>query len=301
MDPLERVNIHKDTSYFLMLAAEKRGHQVFYLDPSDIAIDHGQVMAVLKRVRVREDIQKPFEPLFTSSESLDSIDVVWIRTDPPVDRTYVYLTLLLDLLPPTVRVINRPSTIRNWNEKLVSLRYPEWIPATLVARDGKTIRAFAMKFPRVTVKPIDGHGGNGIFFAKATDPDFEEKLQAATHKGRHWIIVQEYLEDAHEGDKRILLLNGEPLGAILRVHKEGFELNNLDQGGSATSSYLTERDKAICHALGDDLRQHGVVLAGIDVIGGLLIEINITSPTGLQEMVRFDGRRYHEEIIKSLE
>ena len=301
MDPLERVKTNKDTSYFLMLAAEQRGHEVFYLNPSRINVDQGRVTANLTRVKVSEDGKHPFEVLSSGWEYLDIVDIVWIRTDPPVDRSYVYVTLLLDLLPSTVRVINRPSAIRDWNEKLSSLRYQDWIPRTLVARDIQSIEDFAKKFPRITIKPIDGHGGLGIMFAAVKDPGFREKIRVATNSERHWMIVQEYLEEAQEGDKRILLLNGQPLGAILRVHKKGFELNNLDQGGTAVASFLSDRDRAICAALKNDLRVNGIIFAGVDVIGGMLIEINITSPTGLQEMTRFDQQSYHHDIIKSLE
>lgn len=301
MDPLERVKAYKDTSYFLMLAADRRGHEVFYLNAVDLALDHDQVMASLQRLHVNDDVDDPFAVEPARWQALDEMDVVWIRTDPPVDRSYFYATLLLDLLPERVRVVNRPSTIRDWNEKLAALRYPNCTPPTLVARDNGRIRAFTEQFSRATIKPIDGHGGSGIIFVTAADPDFDSKIDKATRRGRHWVIVQEYLEAANDGDKRILLLDGRPLGAILRLHADGVELNNLDQGGTAVASSLTDRDCAICQALGDDLRSHGVVFAGIDVIGGMLIEVNITSPTGLQEMTRFDGRPYHDEIIASLE
>lgn len=271
------------------------------MNAADLAIDHDRVMALLRPVRVNEDIDNPFIAGISEWQALDRMDVVWIRTDPPVDRSYVYTTLLLDLLPQHVRVINSPSTIRDWNEKLVALRYPDWTPRTLVARDNVRIRAFAEEFSRVTIKPIDGHGGSGVIFVTAADSDLESTLNDATYQGRHWVIVQEYLEAAHDGDKRILLLDGQPLGAILRLHADGVELNNLDQGGTAVASTLTDRDRAICHALSNDLQAHGVVFAGIDVIGGMLIEVNITSPTGLQEMTRFDDRPYHEVIIASLE
>jgi len=156
---------------------------------------------------------------------------------------------------------------------------------------------------RITVKPVDGHGGKGIIFLEKNTPQEQRKqqLSEATHQERHWVIAQEYLPAAREGDKRILLLDGQPLGAILRVHAEGVELNNLDQGGSAQPSELTERDKQICALMQQDLVDHGVRFAGIDVIGGMLIEVNITSPTGLQEMSRFDRRDHHLRIIETLE
>tara|TARA_B100000029_G_C17532952_1_gene943907 strand:- start:656 stop:1564 length:909 start_codon:yes stop_codon:yes gene_type:complete len=301
MDPLDRVNPSKDTSYFLMLGAQERGHDVYYVNPSHLSIDNGRVITKLVRVQVNQSHLKPFLILRTGWEYLDDVDVVWIRTDPPVDRSYFYATLLLDFLPSTVRVINRPSTIRDWNEKLAALKYRDWTPSTMVTCDIESIIDFSKEYKRLTIKPLDGHGGNGIIFVRSSDRDFIEKIQMATNGGKHWVIVQEYLEAAQEGDKRILLLNGKPIGAMLRLHKEGHELNNLDQGGTPIRAALDSRDLTICETLENDLRKNGVVFAGIDIIGGRLIEINITSPTGLQEMSRFDGKSYHYDVIKSLE
>ncbi len=301
MDPLEEVKTHKDTSYFLMLAASERGHQVYYLDAGDLFVKDSSVMATAQRVNVQDHPQIPFEPESEESVLMGDMDVVWIRTDPPVDRAYFYMTMLLDLLPESVKVINRPSTVRDWNEKLAALYYPQFTPATMVARHSGQISDFVHQHGRTTLKPVDGHGGAGILFVDAKQPDLESQIRLATHDGSHWVIVQQYLDAAKEGDKRILLLNGEPLGAILRLHAEGVELNNLDQGGEALASEIIDRDREICAGLKADLVSRGVVFAGIDVIGGMLIEINITSPTGLQEMSRHDNRSYHKEIIGSLE
>ena len=301
MDPLDRVKAHKDTSYFLMLAACERGHQVYYLDAGDLYVTDSSVMATAQRVNVQDDPQVPFEPESEEPVLMADMDAVWIRTDPPVDRAYFYMTMLLDLLPPPVKVINRPSTIRDWNEKLAALQYPQFTPTTMVARHSAQIVDFVHQHGRTTLKPVDGHGGAGILFVDAEQSDLESQIRLATHGGSHWVIVQQYLDAAKEGDKRILLLNGEPLGAILRLHAEGVELNNLDQGGEALASEIIDRDREICAGLKTDLVSRGVVFAGIDVIGGMLIEINITSPTGLQEMSRHDHRSYHKEIIESLE
>jgi glutathione synthase len=301
MDPLEAVKTHKDTSYFLMLAACEQGHQVYYLDAGDLYVKDSSVMATAQRVNVQDDPQVPFEPEPEEPVLMADMDAVWIRTDPPVDRAYFYMTMLLDLLPSSVKVINRPSTIRDWNEKLAALQYPQFTPATMVARHSAQIVDFVHQHGRTTLKPVDGHGGAGILFVDAEQPDLESQIRLATHGGSHWVIVQQYLDAAKEGDKRILLLNGEPLGAILRLHAEGVELNNLDQGGEALASEIIDRDREICAVLKTDLVSRGVVFAGIDVIGGMLIEINITSPTGLQEMSRHDNRSYHKEIIASLE
>ncbi|MGB1612061.1 MAG: glutathione synthase [Arenicellales bacterium] len=303
MDPLDRVKAHKDTTYFLMLAARARGHEVFYIDPGALVLRHNAVFAMASRVEVLADMKRPFEVKETQTLALESMDAVWIRQDPPFDRRYLYVTLILDYLPSQVQVINRPSTIRDWNEKLAALRYPELTPRTLVSRSQAEIEAFLQDQDRITVKPVDGHGGKGIIFLEKNTPQeqLKQQLYEATHQEQHWVIAQEYLPAAREGDKRILLLDGQPLGAILRVHAEGVELNNLDQGGSAQPSELTERDKQICALMQQDLVDHGVRFAGIDVIGGMLIEVNITSPTGLQEMSRFDRRDHHLRIIETLE
>jgi glutathione synthase len=264
-------------------------------------VKDSSVIATAQRVNVQDDPQVPFQPESAEPVLLADMDAVWIRTDPPVDRAYFYMTMLLDLLPAHVKVVNRPSTIRDWNEKLAALQYPQFIPATMVARHSAQIIDFVHQHGRTTLKPIDGHGGAGIIFVDAEQADLESQIRLVTHGDSHWVIVQQYLDAAKEGDKRILLLNGEPLGAILRLHAEGVELNNLDQGGEALASKLLDRDREICAGLKADLVSRGVVFAGIDVIGGMLIEINITSPTGLQEMSRHDNRSYHKEIMASLE
>ncbi|MDP7522488.1 MAG: glutathione synthase [Arenicellales bacterium] len=301
MDPLERVKPWKDTSYYLMLAACQRGHQVCHINPSTLSLDHDRVSAGSVSVDVTSSHQTPFRIIAESREWLDQSDVVMVRTDPPFDRRYFYITLMLDLLPASTRVINRPSTLRDWNEKLAALYFPSLTPQTLVSCQHQEIVDFISSHGRTTLKPVDGHGGKGVVFVSEEDPQRDELISQSTNGGKHWIIAQRYLPEASEGDKRILLLNGEPLGAILRVHAEGEELNNLDAGGSAQKSTLNERDLEICAALQRPLQERGVYFAGIDIIGGQLIEINVTSPTGLQELSQFNSEDYHHQIIAGLE
>lgn len=301
MDPLETVKAYKDTSYYIMLAAAERGHDVYYLDQSSLRVERSVLHAVVSHVDVHENNDKPFTVKDTLDVDMSMMDVVLIRTDPPFDRTYFYTTLLLDLLPASTRVVNRPSGLRNWNEKLAALYYPDLTPDTLITRSDSDIMAFAAKHERVTLKPIDGHGGLGIHFIQADSSDAAEKISEVTHGGSHWIIAQEYLPEATVGDKRVLLLDGEPMGAILRVHGAGAELNNLDQGGSANEVDLDDDDLNICAAIRQGLVREGIVFSGIDVIGGKLIEINVTSPTGLQEMSRFADVPFHHRIIERLE
>jgi glutathione synthase len=300
MDPLQGVKAWKDTSYFLMLAAYQRGHKVAYLDQRDLFLEHDQLMARVKWLKVLDDQQNPFEVIREEVFNMSGLDVIWLRTDPPFDRRYFYTTLFLDFLPASVKTINRPSIVRDWNEKLGAIHFPELTPQTCVSNRAADIKRFAAQFERLTIKPIDGYGGKGIFFyTPEKEPD--ALLDTATHDGAHWVIAQEYLPEAKQGDKRILLVNGEPIGAILRVHAPGQELNNMDMGGQAVEVELDDDDLAICGALKPHLIDKGGFFVGIDVIGGKLIEINVTSPTGLQELSRFSGVAHHHNMIEALE
>jgi glutathione synthase len=300
MDPLQGVKPWKDTSYFLMLAAYQRGHEVAYLDQRDLHLEHNQLMARVKWLNVFDDNDKPFEVIREDVFNLSGMDVIWLRTDPPFDRRYFYTTLFLDFLPVSVKVVNRPSCVRDWNEKLGAIHFPKLTPKTCVSNKVSEIKQFANQFERLTIKPVDGYGGKGIFFyTPGKEPD--SLLDKATHQGAHWVIAQEYLPAAAQGDKRILLVNGEPIGAILRVHAQGQELNNMDMGGQAVEIELDEDDLEICVALKPHLIEKGAFFVGIDVIGGKLIEINVTSPTGLQELSRFSGVTHHHNMIEALE
>ncbi len=299
MDPLESVKAYKDTTYFLMLAAHERNHEVFYFNQNSMRVVDGAPLAHLERVIVHDSSDCPFSVVDAAERQLGGMDAIFVRTDPPVDRSYIYSTLLLDLLGGSTVVVNRPSGIRNWNEKLAALFYPDVTPATVVTRSKSEIRSCAERHGRLTLKPIDGHGGEGIVFFEPGDAD--SAIDQLTLGGRHLIIAQEYLHAADAGDKRVHLLNGEPFGCILRMHAEGKELNNLDQGGQAMPAQIDETDRSICDTIKDGLIEQGIFYAGIDVIGGKLIEINVTSPTGLQELCRFDGVPYHHRIVAALE
>ena len=301
MDPLESVKPWKDTTYYLMLAAAERGHEVFACAQLDLCLRHDALTANATRVETRPDPERPF--LIEGSEvvALDAVDCVWERTDPPFNRRYLYASLLLDFLPRRVRVINRPGAVRDWNEKLAALKFPDLTPETLVTARVADLEAFLEECGRVALKPVDGHGGKGIEFCDAADADRASRFARVTDGERRWVIAQRYLAGARDGDKRVLLLDGEPLGAILRLHAEGRELNNLDAGGSAYPTELTPRDVEICRRVGPALRDAGITFAGIDVIDGCLIEVNVTSPTGIQEADRFSGRGLHHRVLERLE
>ncbi len=299
MDPIEEIKPWKDTTYFLMKACTERGHEVCYLDQRDLHARHDQLFGRVNWLQIHDDENNPYSITHSETIAFSGVDAVWIRTDPPFDRRYFYTTLLLELLPASVRVINCPKGIRNYNEKISALKFPDLTPHTLVTSNIDEIAEFTKQYGRVTIKPIDGFGGKGIVFLEAGDSI--DDLEIHVQDNHRWVIVQEYLPAAMQGDKRILLLDGEPLGAILRVHADGQDLNNMDAGGTAHASKLTSRDKDICRVLKNPLKDEGIFFAGIDIIGDKLIEINVTSPTGLQEMVRFDGIDYHHRIIRELE
>jgi len=299
MDPLDTVKPWKDTTYFLMRACIEKDHEVCYLDQRSLWLKHDQLHARVQWVDVHDDHERPFTVKREADIALSETDAVWLRTDPPFNRRYFYTTLLLDYLPKTTIVVNRPSGVRNWNEKLAALVYPEYTPQTLVTNRVDNIKQFAERHGRVTVKPLDGFGGKGILFHRSGED--EAGLEQATHGGAHWVIAQAYVEAASHGDKRILLLEGEPLGAILRLHAEGEELNNLDAGGTAHPADLDAGDIEICAAMKQGLIEQGIIFAGIDIIGGKLIEVNVTSPTGLRELSRFSGEDFHHRIIAALE
>ena len=257
-----------------------------YADPGWLRLEHERLHARVQWLELqRQPEEKPFTIRLDGPPRSKRLTLSGCARIRPFDRRYLYTTLLLDFLPDSTRVVNRPQGVRDWNEKLAALAFPEFTPQTLVSNDVDEIVAFAERFERITVKPVDGHGGKGIVFH--TSGEDTEPLHGATRAGGHWVIAQEYLPSARDGDKRILLLEGEPLGAILRVHAEGVELNNLDQGGSANPAELTPRELEICRTFKPELERRGIFFVGIDVIGEMLIEVNVTSPTGLQEMSRF--------------
>ncbi|MGB5708822.1 MAG: glutathione synthase [Arenicellales bacterium] len=299
MNPLSSVKAWKDTTYYIMKACQERGHQVCYLDQQWLWLNHDQLYAKVQWLRVNQDDAEPFTILSEQTIALSQTDAVWLRTDPPFDRRYFYTTILLDYLPEKTRVLNRPDGVRNWNEKLAALKFPAYTPRTIVTNDIDQIKKFAAEQEKITVKPMDGFGGKGIVFYTSGDDD--SVLHQATHQGSHWVIAQEYLVAASQGDKRILILNGEPMGAILRLHAEGVELNNLDQGGSAHAAKINDQEMEICRALKPGLIEEGVFFVGLDIIGDKLIEVNVTSPTGLQELCRFNQQDYHHQMIEALE
>lgn len=284
MDPIERVDIDKDTTFGFMLAARARGHELFYCNLEHLFAEGGEGWAHAAPLHVRDDHHDFYSFGPWVDARLDDFDSVWMRKDPPVDRAYLHATHLLDLAGDAL-VVNNPSGVRYANEKIYALQFPEFCPETLVTRDLAAIkRRLADKGEPLIVKPVDGHGGAGIFLLRPDDRNVASILETLTEEGARWVMVQQYIPEAREGDKRIILIDGEPLGAILRTPREDDNRGNIHVGGTVTHVELTARDKAICAAVGPRLRQDGLWFVGLDVIGGYLTEINVTSPTGIREV-----------------
>lgn len=299
MDSMETVKFEKDTSWILMVAAAQRGLEVHHLFQENLFLEDGVAKGRTQVVTVNSP--DSFDMSEGQVIELSKMKAVIIRKDPPFDRRYFYSTLLLDFLPPTTKVINRPQALRDWNEKLSALKYPEFCPRTLISGRGEEILEFAKNHGDVILKPVDGHGGRDIHRLNISQRDeLMIIIKRLTHDGSRKIVVNPYLKEAEQGDKRILLVDGKPLGGILRKAEKPGALNNLDQGGKAVPCELTERDLEVCARLGPDLVQNGLFFVGIDMLGPWLTEINVTSPTGLQELIRFSSVDHHLAVIDEL-
>lgn len=299
MDPLEQALPDKDTSYALMRSAARLGHRCHVALDSSVSLDGTVPWASTREVAVPGREGAPFEYLSAAAlRRIDSFRCVWIRTDPPFDLAYVEVTWILERVDRSkTLVVNDPAGIRGANEKLYALRFPELCPPSLVSSDRRLLRQFVEKHQEVVLKPLGGAGGSGILFAQQGMRGLNALIEVATEGGRR-CEAQAYVQGAVQGDKRILLLEGEPLGAILRVHGAGEERNNLHLGGHAEPATLDSSDRTIVAALAPALVRDGLHFTGIDVIGGKLTEVNVTSPTGIQEMERFDGRDLCVQVIR---
>ena len=288
MDPIEKMIVSHDTSLALMVEAQARGHEVWWFSPNDLFYEAGLVKARSRRVSVSFDEAKHFQTLETVSRVVEEFDVVLVRQDPPFDMGYISNTYLLELVKTLV--INPPLGIRNISEKMSILRFPELTPKTWVGQDIDALEAFAKSFDQVVLKVLFLMGGDGVIKLSANSADFRAKAQAfMAAAGREPILAQEFLAAVSGGDKRVFVIEGEPFAALRRVPKEGDFRANLHVGGQALAGELDDADRAIAAAVALLLRREGIVFAGLDVIAGKLIEINVTSPTLAQELKRLSG------------
>ncbi len=301
MDPISGVDINADSSFRLAEEAQARGHELFYYGPDQLAYEEGKITARGHRMTVQRVADEPAVLQPEEVVDLADFDVIWLRQDPPFDMHYITTTHLLDRLAGQVLVVNDPFWVRNYPEKLLVLNFPDLTPPTTVARDLRTIRAFKERHGDVILKPLYGNGGAGVFKLDAQDRNLSSLHELFTGFSREPLIVQKYLPDVTAGDKRVILVDGEPVGAINRVPAAGEVRSNMHVGGRPEKVELTARDLEICKAIGPTLRDKGQIFVGIDVIGDYLTEINVTSPTGIQELERFDGINVAEKIWRAIE
>jgi glutathione synthase len=301
MDPITGVDINADSSFRLAEEAQARGHELFYYGPDQLAYEEGRITARGHWMTVQRVAEQPAVLGERVQVDLSEMDVIWLRQDPPFDMHYITTTHLLDRLKDEVLVVNDPFWVRNSPEKLLVLNFPDLTPPTAIARDLETIRAFKARHGDVILKPLYGNGGAGVFRLDAADRNLSSLYELFTGFSREPLIVQKYLPAVTKGDKRVILVDGEPVGAINRVPAAGEVRSNMHVGGRPEKVALTDRDREICARIGPVLRDKGQVFVGIDVIGDWLTEINVTSPTGLQELERFDGTNVAEKIWQAIE
>ncbi|MBS0125531.1 glutathione synthase [Thetidibacter halocola] len=301
MDPITGVNIDADSSFRLAEEAQKRGHELFYYGPDQLAYEEGRITARGHWMTVQRVKGTPAILGARAHVELADMDVVWLRQDPPFDMHYITTTHLLDRLRDQTLVVNDPFWVRNFPEKLLVLNFPQLTPPTTVARDLETLREFRARHGDIILKPLYGNGGAGVFKLTSGDGNLSSLHELFTGFSREPLIAQKYLPDVSKGDKRVILVDGEPVGAINRVPATGEVRSNMHVGGRPEKVGLTDRDHEICAAIGPTLREHGQVFVGIDVIGDWLTEINVTSPTGIQELERFDGINVAEKIWQVIE
>lgn len=286
MDDIARINITKDTSFALLLEAQRRGYQTLYLNETQLFVEQGRAGAMLRPVTVRDQRSDWFTLGETRVHAFGPDDVVLMRADPPVDPDYVHATYLLELAEAAgALVVNRPRALRDFNEKLAIFHFPEWIPETLVSASHKQIRQFVRTCGVAVLKPLDGMGGRGIFLARHDDPNLNSMLESLTGGELRPAMAQAYLPEIKDGDKRVLVIAGRPVDHVLARIPGGEDFRgNLARGGRGEGRPLSDADRAIAEAVGPMLLEHGIYLAGLDVIGDRLTEVNVTSPTCIREL-----------------
>lgn len=289
MDPIADIDIRGDTSFRLALEAQARGHRLFIYHPEDLSWQDGRLFARGNWASLRDEIGNHVTLEDSCIEDLAHMDVILLRQDPPFDMQYITTTHLLEKLPPSCLVVNDPAEVRNAPEKILVTDFQELMPPTLISRDANAIKAFRATHKDIIVKPLYGNGGAGVFRLSPADQNLNALLEMFFAQSREPVMVQRFEPAVSAGDKRIILVEGEPVGAINRVPAEGEARSNMHVGGRPEPIALSARDREICAALGPTLRDRGLIFVGIDVIGDYLTEINVTSPTGIREIERFSG------------
>jgi len=301
MDPIEGINIDADSTFALALEAQARGHALFHYLPQQLAFVHARLYASARRLEVRRQKGNHFTLGAPENMDLATMDVVLMRQDPPFDMAYITATHLLEHIHPATLVVNDPVHVRNAPEKLFVTHFNELMPPTLITSDRARILEFRKEHKDIILKPLYGNGGAGVFHVGPDDENINAMLEQFTQLYREPVIVQRYVPEVRQGDKRIILVDGEPAGAVARLPAAGEARANFHAGGSAVKTTLTARDREICTLIGPALKERGLVFVGIDVLGDYLTEINVTSPTGIQEINRLDGVRIEAQIWDAIE
>ena len=301
MDPIDRINISADSTFALALEAQARGHKLHYYLPRALSMKDGRVTAKVSPLTVRRESGNHFTLGEISPCDLSDMDVVLMRQDPPFDMSYITATHLLERIHPATLVVNDPKEVRNAPEKLFVTQFEGVMPPTLISSDEQEIRAFRTAHKDIIVKPLYGNGGAGVFRIRPDDENLNALLELFTELYREPVIAQAYVPEVRQGDKRIILVDGVAVGAINRIPAEGEARSNMHVGGKAVKTDMTAREAEICEIIGPELKARGLIFVGIDVIGGYLTEINVTSPTGIQEIDRFNGSNLSGLIWDAIE
>ncbi len=288
MDPIEGIAFKKDTSLALLDAAQRKGWQLFYLEQADLALDQGRAMANMCELKVKMDPENWFEKGEKKWGPLADMDAVLMRKDPPFDNQYIYSTYILERAQSEgTLIVNDPRSLRDCNEKIFATQFPQCCPAVLVTQSAERLRAFHKEHGDVIFKPLDGMGGTSIFRLKENDPNISVIIETLTKYGVEPIMAQKFIPEIKQGDKRILIIDGEPVShALARIPAKGETRGNIAAGGRGVTQPLTERDLWIAKEIGPTLKEKGLIFVGIDVIGDYLTEINVTSPTCVREISR---------------
>jgi glutathione synthase len=301
MDPIESIDINGDSTFVMGLEAQARGHAVWHYLPNALSLKDGRVTAKARRLELRRELGRHFTLGDFETIELSKMDVVLMRQDPPFDMAYITATHILEHIHPKTLVVNDPAQVRNAPEKLFVTHFEGVMPPTLITSDPAAIFNFREEHEDIIIKPLFGNGGAGVFHLKPGDENLSSLLELFSQFYREPVIAQRYLPEVRDGDKRIILIDGEPAGAIDRVPAAGEARANMHVGGKAIKATLSDRDLEICKTIGPALRERGLLFVGIDVIGNYLTEINVTSPTGLQEINAFDGAKLEAQIWDAIE
>ena len=301
MDPLEGLSLEDDTTLAIIEECLLRNYKIWHFLPKDVSYINGEVVASSRIIlELNRDLQPGFKTSDLISKNLKELDLIFLRQDPPFDMSYITSTFLLEYIEDEVKIVNKPSEVRNAPEKLFLNRWRDLTPETIITKNISEINSFRKKHKKIILKPLYGNGGNGVFFLDKNDKNFNSLIEIFLDTHPEQFILQEYLPNIKFGDKRIILINGKPEGAINRIPSENDIRANLHVGGKATKTFISNKEMEICESIGPELIQRGLLLVGIDIIGNKLTEINVTSPTGFREVQKFSNINLAEKLIDSL-